>query len=99
MDRKIRLISTDFDGTLVAHDSDPVLDPDLQEDWVRAARVVVLDEPARRGDADAFVALIEERQVAMTRVATAILRPSGDHVIPMTPRCTRWTPVPSRLIR
>ena len=27
MDRKIRLISTDFDGTLVAHDSDPVLDP------------------------------------------------------------------------
>ncbi|MDQ6623868.1 MAG: Cof-type HAD-IIB family hydrolase, partial [Verrucomicrobiota bacterium] len=27
MDRKIRLLSTDFDGTLVAHDSDPVLDP------------------------------------------------------------------------
>jgi len=27
VDRKIRLISTDFDGTLVAHDSDPVLDP------------------------------------------------------------------------
>ena len=27
MDRKIRLISTDFDGTLVAHDNDPVLDP------------------------------------------------------------------------
>ena len=26
MDRKIRLISTDFDGTLVAHDNDPVLD-------------------------------------------------------------------------
>ncbi len=24
---KIRLLSTDFDGTLVAHDSDPVLDP------------------------------------------------------------------------
>jgi hypothetical protein len=33
-----------------------------------------LVEQARRGDADAFVALIEERQVAMTRVATAILR-------------------------
>ncbi|HEV2096760.1 MAG TPA: HAD family hydrolase [Chthoniobacterales bacterium] len=28
MHEKIRLISTDFDGTLVAHDSDPVLDPD-----------------------------------------------------------------------
>ena len=27
MDRKIRLLSTDFDGTLVAHDNDPVLDP------------------------------------------------------------------------
>ncbi|HEY0369767.1 MAG TPA: HAD family hydrolase [Chthoniobacterales bacterium] len=27
MDSKIRLLSTDFDGTLVAHDSDPVLDP------------------------------------------------------------------------
>jgi len=27
VDRKIRLISTDFDGTLVAHDNDPVLDP------------------------------------------------------------------------
>lgn len=27
MSSKIRLISTDFDGTLVAHDSDPVLDP------------------------------------------------------------------------
>ena len=27
MGRKIRLISTDFDGTLVARDSDPVLDP------------------------------------------------------------------------
>lgn len=27
MEREIRLISTDFDGTLVAHDSDPVLDP------------------------------------------------------------------------
>lgn len=27
MDSKIGLISTDFDGTLVAHDSDPVLDP------------------------------------------------------------------------
>ena len=39
MDSKIRLLSTDFDGTLVAHDTDPVLDPrcmrmiqDLQED-------------------------------------------------------------------
>ena len=27
MGRTIRLISTDFDGTLVAHDNDPVLDP------------------------------------------------------------------------
>jgi hypothetical protein len=27
VDSKIRLLSTDFDGTLVAHDSDPVLDP------------------------------------------------------------------------
>jgi HAD superfamily hydrolase (TIGR01484 family) len=27
MRRNIRLLSTDFDGTLVAHDSDPVLDP------------------------------------------------------------------------
>ena len=27
MDRPIRLLSTDFDGTLVAHDTDPVLDP------------------------------------------------------------------------
>ncbi|MGZ4967362.1 MAG: HAD family hydrolase [Chthoniobacterales bacterium] len=27
MSAKIRLLSTDFDGTLVAHDSDPVLDP------------------------------------------------------------------------
>jgi RNA polymerase sigma-70 factor (ECF subfamily) len=37
-----------------------------------------LVERARRGDADAFVALIEERQVAMTRVATAILREPAD---------------------
>jgi RNA polymerase sigma-70 factor (ECF subfamily) len=37
-----------------------------------------LVERARRGDADAFVALIEERQVAMTRVATAILRDPAD---------------------
>jgi RNA polymerase sigma-70 factor (ECF subfamily) len=37
-----------------------------------------LVEQARRGDADAFVALIEERQVAMTRVATAILRDPAD---------------------
>lgn len=37
-----------------------------------------LVEQARRGDADAFVALIEERQVAMTRVATAILREPAD---------------------
>jgi RNA polymerase sigma-70 factor (ECF subfamily) len=37
-----------------------------------------LIEQARRGDADAFVALIEERQVAMTRVATAILRDPAD---------------------
>jgi HAD superfamily hydrolase (TIGR01484 family) len=27
VDRRIRLITTDFDGTLVAHDNDPVLDP------------------------------------------------------------------------
>src|SRR5437762_12064602 len=27
MGQRIRLLSTDFDGTLVAHDSDPVLDP------------------------------------------------------------------------
>ena len=37
-----------------------------------------LIEQARRGDADAFVALIEERQVAMTRVAAAILRDPAD---------------------
>ena len=37
-----------------------------------------LVEQARRGDADAFVALIEERQVAMTRVATAILGNPAD---------------------
>lgn len=37
-----------------------------------------LIEQARRGDADAFVALIEERQVAMTRVATAILGDPAD---------------------
>jgi RNA polymerase sigma factor (sigma-70 family) len=37
-----------------------------------------LVEQARRGDADAFVALIEERHVAMTRVATAILREPAD---------------------
>jgi RNA polymerase sigma-70 factor (ECF subfamily) len=37
-----------------------------------------LVERARRGDADAFVALIEERQAAMTRVATAILREPAD---------------------
>ncbi|HEV3410705.1 MAG TPA: HAD family hydrolase [Chthoniobacterales bacterium] len=41
MDRQIRLLSTDFDGTLVAHDTDPVLDArcmrliqELQEDGV-----------------------------------------------------------------
>jgi len=28
---KIRLLSTDFDGTLVAHDDDPVLDPDCMQ--------------------------------------------------------------------
>src|SRR5882757_10641068 len=28
---KIRLLSTDFDGTLVAHDDNPVLDPDCME--------------------------------------------------------------------
>jgi RNA polymerase sigma-70 factor (ECF subfamily) len=39
-----------------------------------------LVERARRGDADAFVALIEERQVTMTRVATAILRDPADVV-------------------
>jgi hypothetical protein len=27
MSANIRLLSTDFDGTLVAHSSDPVLDP------------------------------------------------------------------------
>jgi hypothetical protein len=27
----IRLLSTDFDGTLVAHDSDPILDPDCMK--------------------------------------------------------------------
>ena len=44
MRRNIRLLSTDFDGTLVAHDNDPVLDPgcmqliaDLQRDGVRWA--------------------------------------------------------------
>jgi RNA polymerase sigma-70 factor, ECF subfamily len=37
-----------------------------------------LVERARRGDADAFVALIEERHVAMTRVAAAILRDPAD---------------------
>jgi RNA polymerase sigma-70 factor, ECF subfamily len=38
----------------------------------------LLIERARRGDPDAFVALIEERQVAMTRVATAILGNEAD---------------------
>jgi RNA polymerase sigma-70 factor (ECF subfamily) len=38
----------------------------------------LLVERARRGDADAFVALIEERQVAMARVATAILGNEAD---------------------
>ena len=28
---KIRLLSTDFDGTLVAHDDNPVLDPNCME--------------------------------------------------------------------
>jgi RNA polymerase sigma-70 factor, ECF subfamily len=37
-----------------------------------------LVEQARRGDADAFVALIEERQVTMTRVASAILGNPAD---------------------
>ena len=31
MDSNLRLLSTDFDGTLVAHDTDPVLDPDCME--------------------------------------------------------------------
>ena len=31
MRSKIRLLSTDFDGTLVAHDDDPVLDPDCMQ--------------------------------------------------------------------
>ncbi len=31
MDSSIRLLSTDFDGTLVAHDTDPVLDPDCMK--------------------------------------------------------------------
>ncbi len=31
MGRRIQLISTDFDGTLVAHDNDPVLDPSCIE--------------------------------------------------------------------
>ena len=38
----------------------------------------LLVERARRGDPDAFVALIEERQVAMVRVATAILGNEAD---------------------
>jgi RNA polymerase sigma-70 factor (ECF subfamily) len=38
----------------------------------------LLVERARRGETDAFVALIEERQVAMTRVATAILGDEAD---------------------
>jgi RNA polymerase sigma-70 factor, ECF subfamily len=38
----------------------------------------LLVERARRGDPDAFVALIEERQVAMTRVASAILGNDAD---------------------
>jgi RNA polymerase sigma-70 factor (ECF subfamily) len=38
----------------------------------------LLVERARRGDPDAFVALIEERQVAMARVATAILGNEAD---------------------
>src|ERR1044071_259567 len=31
MDHRIHLISTDFDGTLVAHENDPVLDPSCIE--------------------------------------------------------------------
>jgi HAD superfamily hydrolase (TIGR01484 family) len=31
MATEIRLLSTDFDGTLVAHDEDPVLDPDCMQ--------------------------------------------------------------------
>jgi HAD superfamily hydrolase (TIGR01484 family) len=31
MPRKVRLLSTDFDGTLVAHDSSPVLDPSCMQ--------------------------------------------------------------------
>jgi RNA polymerase sigma-70 factor (ECF subfamily) len=38
----------------------------------------LLVERARRGEADAFVALIEERQVAMTRLAGAILGNEAD---------------------
>jgi RNA polymerase sigma-70 factor (ECF subfamily) len=38
----------------------------------------LLVERARRGDPDAFAALIEERQVAMTRVAAAILGNEAD---------------------
>jgi RNA polymerase sigma-70 factor (ECF subfamily) len=38
----------------------------------------LLVERARRGDPDAFVALIEERQLAMARVATAILGNEAD---------------------
>jgi RNA polymerase sigma-70 factor (ECF subfamily) len=38
----------------------------------------LLVERARRGDPDAFVALIEQRQVAMARVATAILGDEAD---------------------
>jgi len=45
----------------------------------REARLTdLLVERARRGDPDAFVALIEERQVAMTRVAGAILGNEAD---------------------
>ena len=38
----------------------------------------LLVERARRGDADAFVALVEERQLAMTRLAGAILGNEAD---------------------
>lgn len=45
-----------------------------------------LVEQARRGDVDAFVALVEERQDRMTRVAGAILgnRPDADDAIQET---------------
>jgi RNA polymerase sigma-70 factor, ECF subfamily len=54
-----------------------------------------LVEQARRGDVDAFVVLIEERQVAMTRVAVAILgnRADADDALQDT-LVTLWRELP-----